>query len=148
MSFCTAINCMDGRVQAPVAAYLRRRFRARYVDVVSEPGPNGILASGKRRDLVRSIFDRVRISVGRHCSKGIAVVGHHDCAGNPVNEARQIEDLEKAVARVRAAFPALPVIGLWVDSRWRVEESPGRAACACRCGFSARESGRRRRASP
>jgi len=40
MEFCTAINCMDGRVQIPVISFLEERFNARYVDVISEPGPN------------------------------------------------------------------------------------------------------------
>ncbi|MHC5086790.1 MAG: carbonic anhydrase, partial [Planctomycetota bacterium] len=27
MSFCTAINCMDGRVQLPVIPFLQNRFK-------------------------------------------------------------------------------------------------------------------------
>ena len=49
MIFCTAINCMDGRVQAPVNAYLRTRFNADYVDAVTEPGPALVLAMRLRR---------------------------------------------------------------------------------------------------
>jgi len=41
MIFCTAVNCMDGRVQLPVINYLKERFSANYVDMITEPGPNG-----------------------------------------------------------------------------------------------------------
>ena len=32
MKFCTAVTCMDGRIQLPVIAYLQKRFNAEYVD--------------------------------------------------------------------------------------------------------------------
>ncbi len=32
MTFCTSGNCIDGRIQAPVATYLQERFRVSYVD--------------------------------------------------------------------------------------------------------------------
>ena len=51
MSFCTAINCMDGRVQLPVIRFLQERFKVDYVDVISEPGPN--LLTGLVVGLVR-----------------------------------------------------------------------------------------------
>jgi hypothetical protein len=44
MAFCTAVTCMDGRVQLPVNAYLRERFGADFVDTITEPGPNAVLA--------------------------------------------------------------------------------------------------------
>ncbi len=44
MSFCTTINCMDGRVQLPVIKYLQKHFNVDYVDSITEPGPNLILA--------------------------------------------------------------------------------------------------------
>ena len=47
MKFCTAVNCMDGRVQLPVISYMMDRFGADCVDVISEPGPNRIIAEGK-----------------------------------------------------------------------------------------------------
>lgn len=43
MSFCTVINCIDGRVQMPVNQYMQQRFKVKYVDTITEPGPNLIL---------------------------------------------------------------------------------------------------------
>ena len=122
MEFCTAINCMDGRVQIPVITYLKERFKVDYVDVVSEPGPNRILAEGSDQQLLDSIWARVEISITKHDSKGIAVIGHHDCAGNPVAETDQHRHTAAAVQRVQERFGSVPVIGLWVNGEWEVSE--------------------------
>lgn len=122
MKFYTAINCMDGRVQLPVISYLKERFRVDYVDVVSEPGPNRILALGSPADLVESIFSRVEISVNHHHSLGIAVVGHHDCAGNPASKADQIDHIRDAMRTIRQRCREISIIGLWVDDHWAVSE--------------------------
>ena len=85
MSFCTVINCMDGRVQLPVIKYLQKRFNAEHVDSITEPGLNLILAKQSNVNIVESVFNRLKISVDKHASVGIAVAGHHGCAGNPAN---------------------------------------------------------------
>ncbi len=122
MAFCTAINCMDGRTQLPVIKYLQKRFGVEYVDTISDPGPNKILADGSDEGALASIRKRLDISVGKHKSVGIAVVGHHDCAGNPTPEADQAGHTAAAVARVKDMFGDVPVIGLWVNENWEVSE--------------------------
>ena len=69
--FCTAINCMDGRVQLPVIKFLMEEMKADYVDNITEPGPIKILA--ERGERVSAIRDRVDISVKKHGSRYIAV---------------------------------------------------------------------------
>lgn len=122
MKFCTVVNCMDGRVQLPVNSFLKIRFNADYVDTVTEAGPNGILSECENIMLVESIIDRVRISVDKHGSAGLAVTGHHDCAGNPVGENEQLTHIKKAVSFLRTQFPDSEVIGLWVDEEFTVHE--------------------------
>jgi carbonic anhydrase len=128
MTFCTAINCMDGRVQLPVITYLQKRFDAIYVDVITEPGPNRILADQTDSTLTASILNRVSISVNKHGSTNIAVVGHYDCAGNPTPEEEQLVQTRKAVALLRKEHPGCTVIGLWVDRDWEVSEIPSDAS--------------------
>jgi len=121
-TFATAINCMDGRTQLPVINYLKWRFEADYVDAITEPGPVRILADDAGCPAAQSIFDRVDISVAKHESRGIAVVAHHDCAGNPLDKPDQLEQLRRAIDVITSMYPDLPVIGLWVDDAWHVHE--------------------------
>jgi hypothetical protein len=113
---------MDGRVQLPVIEYLRKRFDVDYVDSITEPGPNLILARQTDMNIVESIFSRLKISVERHGSAGIAVVGHYDCAGNPAVKQEQIQHTIDAINRIKRRFEDIEVIGLWVDENWKVSE--------------------------
>lgn len=122
MKFCTAINCMDGRVQDPVAEYLKKRFDATYVDTITEPGPNRMLAEDAPGERVASILERVAISVEKHGSGAIAVVGHYDCAGNPTDRDEQKIHTEKAVRFLESRYSEVDIIGLWVDEAWQVAE--------------------------
>ena len=122
MSFAAAINCMDGRVQTPVNEYVRKRFEVDYVDAITEAGPVAILGDRPESPGMASILKRLDISVERHASVGVAVVAHHDCAGNPLDEDTQREQLARAVVALRERYPRLPVIGLWVNADWQVEE--------------------------
>ncbi len=122
MNFCTVINCMDGRVQLPVIHYLQQRFGVEYVDTITEPGPCRILAERTNAALVQSILMRLNISVEKHGSQNLAVVGHHDCAGNPVNRDEQMQHLQQAIEFLRGQYAGMEIIGLWVDEQWQVEE--------------------------
>lgn len=51
--------------------------------------------------MVNSIRRRVEISAIEHASRQIAVVGYHACAGNPVDERVQSEQIAKSVECVR-----------------------------------------------
>jgi hypothetical protein len=120
--FGTAINCMDGRVQLPVIEYMRAKYHVDYVDMVTEAGPVAKLPEDGGSETAQSIRDRVEISVVKHGSGHIAVVAHHDCAGNPVEKAIQIERLRSAVKAVQSWGFDAQVIGLWVDEAWKAQE--------------------------
>ena len=124
MKFATVINCMDGRVQLPVIEYMKQRFEVDYVDDITEPGPNRILAERDDETSLRSILNCLQVSVKKHQSVGVAVVGHHDCAGNPVSQEKQMEHLREAARFLRGKYAHLPIIALWVDERWKVREVP------------------------
>lgn len=124
MSFCSVVNCMDGRVQEPVLKFVSRRFGTPYPDVITEPGPNGILARDDDEILSASIINRLKISIEKHDSKHIAVVCHHDCLGNPGPKDMQIEHTRLAVSRLKKLFLNAEIIGLWVDENRQVHELP------------------------
>lgn len=112
---------MDGRVIIPVTEWMQERYGVDVVDMVTEPGINRILALNTDEQIIGNIERRIAISI-RHGSKVIAVVAHHDCAGNQVDRDMQIKQLERAVEAVSSfGFPA-DVIALWVNDSWEVEE--------------------------
>ena len=122
MQFCTAINCMDGRAQLPVIHYLQKRFNVAYVDSITEPGPNLILAKQDNAVLVQTILERLSISIDKHNSVGIAIVGHQDCAGNSTPYDEQIAQVKSSVQFLKSRYENVEVIGLWLDTDWAVHE--------------------------
>jgi len=122
MSFCTSINCIDGRVQQPALDYLTKRYGVTYVDTVTEPGPNGILSRQDDLELIASMLHCVDVSVTKHKSVAIAVIGHYDCAGNPGDEDHQNADTRGAVRFLRTKYPDTPVIGVYIDDSWTARE--------------------------
>ncbi len=121
MRFCTVINCMDGRVQIPAIEYLKKRFNVDYVDNITEPGPNLILFRQEHKALIRSILERVRISIEKHNSVGLAVVGHYDCAANQSSKERQLVHLKRALDFLGSQID-IPIIALWIDENWKACE--------------------------
>ncbi|MFC2130940.1 carbonic anhydrase [Bacteroidota bacterium] len=121
-TFSTAINCMDGRTQIPVNEYLSKKYQVDYVDTITEPGPIKYLAEQSDKFKLKSILERIDISVYKHGSKSIAVVGHFDCAGNPIGKAEQMVQVKKSCVFLKEKYPGVEVIGVWVDENWEVEE--------------------------
>lgn len=120
--FATAVNCMDGRIQLPVIEYLKNRYGVDHVDSVTEPGPIKILTEGTNVAALESIKHRIDVSVNKHGSRSIALVGHHNCAGNPVKREFQEVQLKKSLATVKAWGFDAEIICLYVNARWVVEE--------------------------
>ncbi len=58
----------------------------------------------------------------KHNSKLIAIVGHHDCAGNPVEKETQLKQILSAIKTVKSWNFEVQIIGLWVDERWEVND--------------------------
>ena len=116
-TFATAFNCMDGRCQEAVRSFVCTTWDIVYVDTVTEPGIDGILA-GKRllseqpSNLVEWIRRKAEISAKGHGSSHAVVVGHTKCAGNNVLDSVHVEDIERAVETVRAWNLFKEVVGL------------------------------------
>jgi len=120
--FATAINCMDGRVQIPVIEWMREKYGVKYIDMITEAGPNKILSEKQDMSLIESIKRRVEISVNKHGSELIAIVGHYDCAGNPVERERQLQHILSSMNTVETWNFTTRIIGLWVDEHWKVSK--------------------------
>ncbi|MBL7141032.1 MAG: hypothetical protein ISS74_09000, partial [Planctomycetes bacterium] len=114
-TFATVLNCMDGRVQRPVAEYLCRRFGVDCVDTITEAGIIRFLADRPDAPETLSALAKVRISTGKHASTQMAVAAHADCAGNPVSDQEQIAQVRRAATFLRHRFGGCEVVGLWLD---------------------------------
>lgn len=119
--FMTAINCMDGRTQLPVIDYLKRNFQVDYVDVITMPGPNRILAEQKDEVLLNYLRNCIEISVKQHGSNTVAIIGHYDCAGNPADKETQHEHIRSSIKTMKLWNFNVKFIGLWVNEFWQIE---------------------------
>lgn len=118
--FVTVINCMDGRVQAPVWKWMRQFGAAEYVDLITEPGADLVLSEGPA-EKIQALREKALLSVRVHSSKVIAVVGHYNCAANPSPKAQHLRQIRQSVEVVSAWGTEARILGLWVNRKWEVE---------------------------
>lgn len=117
--FATAINCIDGRTQEPVINYMKNSFNINYVDMITEPGPNKVLAENTDIDTIESLKDKVKISIEKHNSQLIAVVGHYDCAANTADDDTQRDQLKQAKSIVSSWGFNVEIIALWLGEGFK-----------------------------
>ena len=117
--FGTALNCIDGRTQIPVIKWLKENFDVDYVDLITEPGMDKVLSQGQwvKNERLR---EKVVISITAHNSDVVAVIGHYDCAANPVSDREHFNDIIASIQIVKSWGLPVTVVGLWVDDFWRV----------------------------
>lgn len=120
--FVTAVNCIDGRTQAPVSKFLKTRFKAHYVDMITCPDPAKVLSSCQPDPLIQYLQYSAMISIAKHGSESIAIVAHYDCAEDGLPESAQKLHVQKAMHRIREWKMPASIIGLWIDRNWDVEE--------------------------
>ncbi|MCL5409198.1 MAG: hypothetical protein M1135_04200 [Candidatus Omnitrophica bacterium] len=118
--FAVCLNCMDGRVQIPVIRWIKKNYSVDYVDIITEPGMDGILSDEKND--INSILLKIETSIDKHNSCILFVVGHFDCAGNPVNDKSHKKHICIAVNRLKNLKSFVRIIGLWVSNEWMVEK--------------------------
>jgi hypothetical protein len=117
--FGTVLNCIDGRTQIPIIKWMKENADLDYVDLITEPGMDKVLSQGFYSDIYR-IKNNVMTSISAHDSHIVAVVGHYDCAANPVNDCKHFQDIFVSVCRIKTWGLPVKVIGLWVDEHWKV----------------------------
>lgn len=120
--FATAINCMDGRAQLPVIEWLVRNRGIDHVDMITEPGIDGILALNTDRTIINAIKNKVDISITRHDSKNIVLVGHHDCAANKVNEDTHKRQIAAGLSLIRSwdHDNSVEILGIYLNENFEV----------------------------
>jgi carbonic anhydrase-like protein len=117
--FGTAINCIDGRAQAPVWDWLRSYCNVHYVDLITEAGADELLSQGPA-EAIEAIRNKVKFTVDAHSPSVIAVVGHHDCLKNAVSDEEHWEDIKRAVSVVASWEMGVRVVGLFVTDHMAI----------------------------
>jgi len=120
--FATVVNCMDGRTQLPVLSWIIEHYDIDYPDMITEAGPIKILSEGKETEVIKAIKYRMDISIHKHHSKYIFVVGHYDCAGNPEKKEIQLQQIKESIKLIKTwAYDVTEIVGLWIGHNWQVE---------------------------
>ena len=120
LRFGTLVTCIDGRVQRPTIIWMREQYNIDYVDVISEPGPDKLLAEGWPSD-TQPVQKKVSFSVEAHASRIVGICGHFDCAGNPATPGEHREQIRRSVQLARGWGLAAQVVGLWLNEHWQIE---------------------------
>ena len=113
-TFATAINCIDGRVQQPVADWVKLHLNVRYVDLITEPGPDKALAQAVA-EIITEVLRKVRFSITHHNSSVVVLAGHDKCAANPVSKEEHIEQIIEGVKVLVACELPARIVGVWVN---------------------------------
>lgn len=119
-TFATVANCIDGRTQKAAQDWARDYFGVQFVDSVNRPGMDRVMAE---EEDIGAIYNEVEVS-RRHGSRKLAVVGHYDCAGNPVDEANHRVHIRQAALRFQERFPDMHIVGIWIGETWTVDPNP------------------------
>lgn len=114
----TALCCIDGRSVRPLAEWMRKKYHAIEVDVITDPGLAALLATGHETTARRG----AEVSVTKHGSERLVVAGHAPCASIDESEAAQKTAVLRAREVVESWGLGVPVDAAWVDERHNVME--------------------------
>ncbi len=115
--FATSVSCMDGRIQTPLAKWIKENYSVDYVDTITEPGVDKTITENS---VFESIKTKVSISINAHKSELVVLSGHYDCAANQVSNEKHVELIKKGIEVISSWNLGVTVIGVWVDDSWNV----------------------------
>ena len=117
--FATCLCCIDGRTQLPVIHWIKKNCKVDYVDMITEPGIDGILNDECFN--IDDILLKINLSIEKHGANIICVVGHYDCAGNQVDDETHKSNIRMAAQRLKELNSFCQIIGLWISNKWVIE---------------------------
>ncbi len=98
----------------PVIDWLKLGFNVQYVDLITEPGADQVLLNGTSSQIY-SVKEKIYLSLDRHQSEILAVVGHFDCLGNPVSKEKHFKQIKETVDLIESWGFWVRIVGLWVN---------------------------------
>ncbi|MEU5939656.1 carbonic anhydrase [Micromonospora sp. NPDC047548] len=112
--FATMFTCIDGRIQQPLNEWVRKHLDVEYLDTITEPGPEAVLAGTGERCL-EVLLEKVQVSQRAHGSATLVIAAHSDCAGNPVSVDEHRDQLRQSLARVAGRLPNTRILAVHAD---------------------------------
>jgi len=113
------LNCIDGRVQIPAIKWMKDQYALDCVDLITEPGMDGLLADNNGP--IDAVIRKIEFCIEKNNTSMIFIAGHHDCKGNLVSELTHKEQICHAVDRLKKIFSKMEIIGLWINEQWTAE---------------------------
>jgi predicted metal-dependent phosphotriesterase family hydrolase len=113
MEFAVALSCIDGRIQRPVNDFLLETFDVAYLDTITRAGMVKYLTSSYDPATASIVVD-LESAIRAHSPMKLALVAHHECAGNPIADEDQQRQLRDGVAHFRRRYPDMEVTGIWI----------------------------------
>lgn len=97
------IFCVDWRLHQKsvnIVEKVRAHLGVDGVDVVAIPGPDGVCKAGRESEIA-PLKDWLELLIGAHHPVAIAFVGHYQCAGNQVEDAKHDIDVDETMRRFK-----------------------------------------------
>lgn len=111
--FGVVVTCIDGRIQRAVQEGLRQWLEVDFIDVVTLPGADAVLA--ERPDEAPWVWHALQVSLVTHAAQRVVIVGHTDCAANPVTALAHSAQISQAVETLRDRLGVVEVEGMLLD---------------------------------
>jgi carbonic anhydrase len=128
-TFAAAVGCIDGRIHPSLTRFVADEHGVDAVDLVTEPGVDGALASGDE-DVLRDVLRRLAPSREAHACSTVIVAGHEDCAAMPGDLDAHRDAVACAARRLADELTGTPVQGVVVLLDGSVEHVETATSCA------------------
>lgn len=109
--FATMFTCIDGRIQRPLDEWVKNHLDVEYLDTITEPGPEAVLATTGEQSLA-VLLEKIAVSQRAHGSTTLVVAAHSDCAGNPVSDEEHRNQLRQSLSRLAARLPGTRILAV------------------------------------
>jgi carbonic anhydrase len=128
-TFAAAVGCIDGRIHPALTRFVAAEHGVDAVDLVTEPGVDGALASGDEA-VLRDVLRRLVPSREAHACRTVIVAGHEDCAAMPGSLDVHRTAVACAARRLADELGGTPVQGVVVLLDGTVELVETAGSCA------------------
>jgi hypothetical protein len=97
-----------------VADWIKLHGRVQYVDMITEPGIDRVLAEDKP-NRIAAVVKKLRTSITVHQVSIVAVAGHFECAANDANFEKHSEQIKISVDLISSWRFGIRIVGLYVN---------------------------------